>query len=147
MKRLWSPWRLRYITGDKPGICVFCATAGEDDDENNLILCRGKHCFVIMNRYPYNNGHLMVAPYAHVNTLTSLSSQAQDEMMRLVNLCLEVLAEAMQAEGFNIGMNIGTCAGAGIKDHIHMHVVPRWSGDTNFMPVLAETHVIVEALE
>jgi len=146
MKRLWSPWRLEYILGERPGTCIFCEKAQEDRDAENLILLRAEHCFVIMNRYPYNNGHLMVAPYEHVDTPTRLSPEAQTEMMALVNLCLEVLKEGMQPDGFNIGMNLGAGAGAGIVDHIHMHIVPRWSGDTNFMPVLAETHVIVEAL-
>jgi ATP adenylyltransferase len=147
MNQLWSPWRMEYIVGEKPKGCIFCAKAAEDHDPENLILLRGRTCFVMMNRYPYNNGHLMVAPYVHVDSPTKLSPEAQLDMMALVNICIEVLQQAMSPDGFNVGMNLGASAGAGIKDHIHMHIVPRWVGDTNFMPVLAETHVIVEALE
>ena len=147
MKQLWSPWRMEYIQGEKSGGCVFCDTSRQQRDAENLILFRGRHCFVMMNRYPYTNGHLMVAPYEHVDMPTKLPSEAQGEMMTLVNACLETLQEAMRPDGFNIGMNLGASAGAGIKDHIHMHVVPRWTGDTNFMPVLGDTRVIVEALE
>ncbi len=147
MKQLWSPWRMEYIQSEKSGGCVFCDAVREQRDEENLILFRGQYCFVIMNRYPYTNGHVMVAPYDHVDLPTRLSAEAQGEMMTLVNACLETLQEAMHPDGFNIGMNLGASAGAGIRDHIHMHVVPRWVGDTNFMPVLGDTRVIVEALE
>ena len=146
MQRLWSPWRMEYITSEKDIGCIFCEKIKEGEDQENLILLRGECCFVMMNRYPYNNGHLMVVPYEHVDTPLKLSPQAQFEMMRLVTICLQVLEGAMHPDGFNIGMNLGASAGAGIKDHIHMHVVPRWVGDTNFMPVLSETRVIVEAL-
>jgi len=138
---------MQYIMSEKPEGCIFCDKAAEARDAENLILLRGRSCFVMMNRYPYNNGHLMIAPYVHVDSPTRLPPEAQQEMMALVNICVEVLQEAMSPHGFNVGMNLGASAGAGIKDHIHMHVVPRWVGDTNFMPVLAETHVIVEALE
>jgi ATP adenylyltransferase len=147
MKRIWSPWRMEYIRGERHGGCVFCDKVKEENDSRNLILLRGQHCFVMMNRFPYTNGHLMVAPYAHADMPNKLSPEAQVEMMRLVTICIEVLQEAMRPDGFNLGMNLGAAAGAGIKDHIHMHVVPRWVGDTNFMPVLGETRVIVEALE
>ena len=146
MKRLWSPWRMEYILGEKPEGCIFCDKVLKEKDSENLILFRGEHCFVIMNRYPYNNGHLMVAPYDHVDMPTKLPAETLTEMMTIVNICLEVLQEEMQPDGFNLGMNLGACAGAGIRDHVHMHVVPRWTGDTSFMPVLADTHVIVEAL-
>jgi len=147
MKRLWSPWRMEYILRQKPGGCIFCDKALEQADAENLILFRGEHCFVMINRYPYNNGHLMVAPYEHVDTLTALSPEALTEMMTLIKMCIEVLSEEMRPDGFNVGMNLGAAAGAGIRDHIHMHVVPRWTGDTNFMPVLGDTHVIVEGLD
>jgi len=147
MKRLWSPWRIEYILSEKPEGCIFCDKVLEEADSSNLILFRGEHCFVMMNRYPYNIGHLMVAPYDHVDMPSKLSPLALTEMMTITNLCLEVLKEIMQPDGFNLGMNLGASAGAGIRDHIHMHIVPRWTGDTNFMPVLAETHVIVESLE
>ena len=147
MQRLWSPWRMEYITSAKGGGCIFCEKPRETADEENLILTRGERCFVMMNRYPYNNGHLMVVPYEHIDTPRELSPEAQLEMMGLVNLSLQVLEEAMRPDGYNIGMNVGVSAGAGIQDHIHMHIVPRWTGDTSFMPVFGETRVIVEALE
>ena len=147
MKRIWSPWRLEYILRDKVEDCVFCVDDSLDDDRALLVLYRGQRFYVMMNRYPYNNGHLMVIPYAHVDRPTRLPTDAQSELMQYVNMCVEVLDEAMQPDGYNVGMNLGTSAGAGIKDHLHMHIVPRWAGDTNFMPVLSETRVIIESLE
>ena len=147
MQRIWSPWRLDYILGEKAEGCVFCDKPAEDDDPDNLILMRGRHSFIMMNRYPYNNGHLMVIPYDHVDSPTGLDPETLFEMMQQVNVCIEVLSEAMHPDGFNVGMNLGQSAGAGIKDHMHIHIVPRWTGDTNFMPVIGDTHVIVEALE
>lgn len=147
MNRLWSPWRMQYVVGEKPEGCVFCRAPQEDQDTENLILLRGRHCYVMMNRYPYNNGHLMIIPYAHVDSPLKMNPDELMELMQLVNVCLEVLQEAAHPDGFNIGMNLGAAAGAGIKDHVHMHIVPRWMGDTNFMPVLGETRVIIEALE
>jgi len=147
MKRIWSPWRIDYIVGKKPADCIFCSMPDEDNDPDNLIVLRGERCFVMLNRYPYTNGHLMVVPYEHVNMPTLLSPPTLLEMMSQANICIEVLSEAMRPDGFNLGMNIGTSAGAGIKDHVHMHIVPRWNGDTNFMPVLSDTRVIVEGLE
>lgn len=146
MKRIWSPWRMEYIVGERQPGCVFCDKSQQTQDSDNLILLRGKQCFIMLNRYPYNNGHLMVVPYAHVSSPTELPAAALLEMMNLVNVSLEVLRESMEPDGFNVGMNLGTSAGAGIADHLHMHIVPRWAGDTNFMPVLGETRVIVEAL-
>jgi ATP adenylyltransferase len=147
MEKLWAPWRMDYILSEKRDGCVFCEAVKEGRDEANLILHRGTYCFVILNRYPYNNGHLMVAPYAHVDTPASLPPEALTEMMILVNRCLDVLHRGMRPDGYNVGMNLGKSAGAGIKDHIHMHIVPRWTGDTNFMPVFSDTRVIVESLE
>lgn len=146
MKQLWSPWRMEYIRSDKSGECIFCEKPTETNDEGNLILYRGKSCFVIMNRYPYTNGHLMVAPYAHTDTPLNLPPETLTELMVLTNVCLKALSETAHPDGFNIGMNLGASAGAGIKDHIHMHIVPRWTGDTNFMPVLCDTRVVCEAL-
>jgi ATP adenylyltransferase len=147
MKQIWSPWRIEYIRNEQPKGCVFCDKPRESTDPENLILFRGQHCFVMMNRYPYNNGHLLVVPYLHVSMPNELQQDALLELDIEINMCLEVLSEAMHPEGFNIGMNLGTAAGAGIKDHLHAHVVPRWTGDTNFMAVLDDTRVIVEGLE
>ena len=138
---------MEYIRGEKPEECIFCTKPHEANDEENLILVRGKHCFVMLNRYPYTNGHLMVVPYEHVSMPTELAPGALLEMMQLVNISLAVLQETMHPDGFNVGMNLGASAGAGIRDHIHMHVVPRWVGDTNFMPVIGDTRVIVESLQ
>jgi len=147
MKALWSPWRMEYILGDKSGSCVFCAKPQETQDVENLVLYRGEWCFVILNRYPYTNGHLMVAPYEHVNSPTRLPPETLGEMMALVNRCLEALSQALHPDGYNIGMNLGAPAGAGIKDHLHLHIVPRWVGDTNFMAVCSDTRIICEALD
>lgn len=147
MKLLWAPWRLEYIVGEKEEGCIFCRFPQENDDERRLILCRGEHAFVIMNAYPYSNGHLLVAPYRHVASLADLSDQELLEIMQLARKSCAVLAEVCKPDGFNLGINIGTVAGAGIADHIHLHIVPRWAGDTNFMPVLADVKVIPEALK
>jgi len=146
MERLWAPWRLEYIVGDKEDGCIFCEFPRRGDDEEHLILDRGLHAFVIMNAYPYSNGHLLIAPYRHVGEITELGDDECAEIMRLSRKCCAVLREAVRPDGFNLGMNLGTAAGAGIADHIHMHVVPRWNGDTNFMPVFADVKVIPEAL-
>jgi ATP adenylyltransferase len=147
MNRLWSPWRMAYISSSKPKECVFCQLPSEECDTANLILYRGEHCYVMLNRYPYNNGHLMVIPFQHVDTPLALEAAVLAEVMDLNNLCLAALAESMHPDGYNIGMNLGTPAGAGIKDHIHLHIVPRWTGDTNYMPVIGETRVISESLK
>jgi len=151
MERLYSPWRAKYIASfaneEKEGkCCVFCDALKQNNDEEMLIVWRGKACFIIMNRYPYNNGHLMVLPYRHVASLSDLTDEERLEVIRTIQISMEVLEQAMKPQGFNIGTNIGRVGGAGIVDHIHFHVVPRWNGDTNFMPVLAETKVISEDL-
>jgi ATP adenylyltransferase len=149
MDRLWAPWRMAYIEVAAPPGCVFCGRAepsGEAADRERLILLRGRTCFITLNLYPYNNGHLMVAPYRHTADLPALARSEQDELMSLTRYCVRVLQHALRPDGFNIGMNLGRSAGAGIADHLHMHVVPRWNGDTNFMPVLGETRVLPEAL-
>ena len=142
MKQMWAPWRMDYIKNVQQQGCFMCAAFADDHDEDNLIVQRGEHCAIIMNRYPYNNGHLMVSPYRHIANMEELSSEEQLEMMTLATRCVTLLKKIMCPHGFNIGINIGEVAGAGLKDHIHLHVVPRWSGDTNFMPVFGQTKVI-----
>jgi len=147
MKHIWSPWRLEYLTtGKKPG-CIFCNAAQGSDDRENLVLYRGELAFLILNRFPYNNGHLMVVPYAHVASPEALEPAVLTEMMLLLNRSLAALRSAMEPDGFNAGLNLGHVAGAGVEDHVHIHVVPRWLGDTNFMPVVGETRVIPETLD
>jgi len=146
MKVLWAPWRMTYIRSPKKHGCIFCEKPKEGRDKENLILHRGKKCFVMMNRFPYNNGHLMVAPYRHVADLESLEEEEMLEMMTLLSMSVRALRRAYNPHGFNIGVNIGKVAGAGVEGHIHFHVVPRWVGDTNFMPILSETRVIPELL-
>jgi len=146
MERLWAPWRIKYIKMEKPKGCIFCEKVKEERDEENLILYRGENAFIIMNAFPYNNGHLMVAPYRHVPTLENLDDDELLEVFKLVNFSLKILRKVMKPDGFNIGVNIGRVAGAGIEEHVHVHVVPRWNGDTNFMPVIADTKVISEGL-
>ena len=146
MKRLWSPWRMVYLTEERPRGCIFCIAAAEERDEENLIVWRGERAFIILNRYPYNAGHLMVVPYAHVASLEDLPAETLTELMLLVNRSLAALRRTMSPEAFNVGANLGHAAGAGIVDHVHVHIVPRWEGDTNFMPVLADVRVIPEFL-
>jgi ATP adenylyltransferase len=148
MKRLWTPWRMPYLRGDNKGPdgCIFCRKMDGSDEEEH-ILYRGEFCYVTLNRYPYSNGHLMVIPYVHVPSLEDLDELTLGEMMQVVNLSLTALREAYAPHGFNVGVNLGKAAGAGIADHVHMHVVPRWTADTNFMPVVAETRVIPELLD
>ena|ERR1700736_4000722 len=147
MDHLWSPWRYRYIqTADAADACIFCQKAGEQKDEENLIVYRGRHNFVILNLYPYTTGHLMVAPYRHVGTLDRADEATVTEMMLLVRDAQTHLGTIYKAHGFNLGMNLGVAAGAGIAGHIHMHVLPRWRGDANFMSVIGETRVMPEEL-
>ncbi len=143
---MWSPWRMEYVRTPKDDGCVFCKKSASDQDRNNLVLFKGTNSIVLMNLYPYNNAHLLIAPYKHVDTTLELSSQVSNEMMNLANESMRIIKMAMNAEGFNFGANIGAIGGAGIKDHIHFHVVPRWLGDTNFMPVIGHTKVMVEGL-
>jgi len=146
MKIVWAPWRIEYISGEKEEGCIFCNKPKEIQDRKNLILYRGSAGFIIMNRYPYANGHLMTVPYRHTNNILSLNEAERLDIMNLTIICTEML-KILKPEGFNIGMNLGRIAGAGIDDHIHFHVVPRWNGDTNFMPVIAETKVIPEYID
>ena len=147
MKQLWAPWRIEYILGPKPGDCIFCSMPQEDRDRDNLILYRGSSNFIIMNRYPYNCGHLMIVPYYHTSSFQGLDSSTLNEMIALTRASAECLGEAMKPEGINTGLNIGQAAGAGIREHLHMHVVPRWAGDSNFMAVMDEIRVIPEHLK
>jgi len=149
-QHLWAPWRIRYVQSThQPTACFLCAMlkAPRTHDRKNLLLVRGKTCLVCLNRYPYNGGHLMVAPRRHVAELAALRPAEHAEMMQLATRMVAVLGQAMHPHGFNIGMNLGHAAGAGLRDHIHMHVVPRWVGDVNFMPVFADIKVIPQALE
>ena len=145
-ERLWSPWRMEYIRGPKENGCIFCEKSKSDLDRDNLVLYRGKESFILMNLYPYNNSHLLISPYQHVDTPIKLGSDVHSEIMTLVNESIRIMGKVLNAEGFNFGANIGAVSGAGIKDHVHFHVVPRWKGDTNFMPVIGHTKVMVEGL-
>ena len=147
MDNLWRPWRIKYILSDKEQGCIFCNKPKEQKDQKNYILHRAKTSFIILNIYPYNNGHLMIAPYKHVASFENLEDAELTELFQMVNKCTKLLKVTMQPQGFNIGVNLGKVAGAGVKDHVHIHVVPRWEGDTNFMPILAEASVIPESLD
>jgi ATP adenylyltransferase len=147
MEKLWAPWRMEYLKSTAKGECIFCIRDLPDEDQTRLVLFRGQHSFVIMNRYPYSNGHLMVAPYRHLADPAVLSAEEALEMHRLTVACQTMLRSSCGAQGFNLGMNIGEAAGAGIAEHVHQHIVPRWCGDTNFMPIFADVRVIPEHLE
>jgi len=157
MDHLWSPWRLEYVVGAKPKTgCVFCAAARPPNHDSQitdhksavdpLVLHQGLYCYVILNLYPYNNGHLMVVPYKHTDTLTGLDADELHELADLTRLSEAALREGYRLEGINMGVNLGKVAGAGIVEHIHVHLVPRWLGDTNFMPVIGQTRVLPEEL-
>ena len=149
-ERIWAPWRLAYVkdaSKDSADECIFCAKPAAEDDEANLIVHRGDRCFVILNLYPYTNGHLMVAPYDHLATLPELPAETTAEMMAIATQAMGLLEDVYSPHGYNVGFNQGRVAGAGVEHHIHMHVVPRWDGDTNFMPVLADVRVMPQTLE
>ncbi len=151
MRTLWAPWRAEYIycaagTSSAKRHCLFCNLLKTKDDAKNLILYRGRHAFVVMNRFPYNNGHLMVAPNRHTADLETLSAAESTELFKLVQRSLAVLRRGLKPQGFNVGVNLGRVAGAGVAGHAHVHIVPRWLGDVNFMPLLSETKVISEHL-
>ena len=148
MDNLWSPWRMKYITdNEKPGECIFCSYPKMQDGLDNLIVHRGQSAFAILNRYPYTSGHLMVVPFQHAASIEELTTDVRAEIMEMVNDSLGILRAVYQPEGFNIGINVGSAAGAGIADHAHVHIVPRWVGDTNFMSITGETRVIPEDIE
>jgi ATP adenylyltransferase len=149
---MWSPWRMAYVAQEKDhgydGVaCVFCELPTQADDASTYILYRGRRAFVIMNLYPYNNGHLMMVPYAHVDSLAALDEETMAELMALAKRSQAVLEERMRPQGYNLGVNQGRAAGAGIADHVHMHLVPRWVGDTNFMPALGDVRVMPQHLD
>ena len=148
--RIWAPWRLAYVKDASKDIeeeCIFCAKPAQDDDVASLIVHRGEQSFVILNLFPYTNGHLMVTPYDHVARLQDLPAETTAEMMALAQRAMGRLEEVYEPHGFNVGFNQGRVAGAGVEHHIHLHVVPRWGGDTNFMPVIADTKVMPQSLE
>ncbi len=148
MEHLYSPWRMSYIEGDREEEgCIFCNRLAEKDDSKALILHRGEKTFAILNRYPYNNGHILIVPYQHVSSLEDLETGVLNAMMQDITKAIKVLRRVYNAENFNVGINIGAAAGAGIAEHIHIHILPRWPGDTNFLTVTAATRVLPEALE
>ena len=151
MERLWSPWRSKYIASSvdsQADECVFCRIAAQtDQDETNFVLHRGEHAFVVLNLYPYISGHLMIVPYLHASELDAVAKEITNEMMDLAKRSQTALREVYSPSGFNLGMNLGSAAGAGIADHLHIHVLPRWTGDTNFMTTVGEARVLPEALE
>jgi ATP adenylyltransferase len=144
---LWAPWRIEYITGPKTGECIFCAAAAGRDDGGEHVVERGDRCFTMLNAFPYASGHVMVAPYRHVGDLDAAEDRELLEIMRLARRAVAALRDVMAPDGFNAGFNLGEVAGAGYADHLHLHVVPRWRGDTNFMPVTADTRVLSQALD
>ena len=148
MSHLWTPWRMPYLRGEgpQPEGCLFCVKPQEEDAAAHIVH-RGRLCYVILNRFPYNNGHLMIVPYAHVAALEELDVETSAELMALAQLSVRVLREAYSPQGFNLGMNVGEVAGAGVTGHVHLHVVPRWGGDTNYMAVVGQTRVIPEWLD
>ncbi len=149
MERVWAPWRMEYIKAAHESVdgCLFCKIPEEHKDPDNNLLHRGKSAFVMLNKYPYTNGHLMVIPYRHIASYSDLTVEEHIELGQLIARCCENLTTTAHPHGFNVGMNLGLVAGAGIADHLHYHIVPRWSGDTNFMPVLTDTRVVSESLQ
>ncbi|MHB8618342.1 MAG: HIT family protein [Chloroflexota bacterium] len=145
-EHLWAPWRLAYIRGEKEEGCIFCTRLEREADEADLILHRGRRALVILNAFPYTNGHLMIVPYDHTPDVDALADETLAEMSTLLKRSILALKAALRPTGFNVGMNLGQSAGAGVADHVHQHVVPRWEGDTNFMPVLADTLVMPDML-
>jgi len=146
MEQIWAPWRIEYILMEKPTGCILCQKPKQKNDASNYILYRGDKNFVIMNSFPYNPGHLMIAPYRHVASLDELTNEELHEHIEIVSRSIKVLRQLFNPGGFNLGINMGKAAGAGIEDHVHTHIVPRWQGDTNFMPIISDTKVIPEAL-
>ena len=146
MKYIWAPWRIDYVRAEKPAGCIFCDKPKEDKDKQNYILYRGKKNFIMLNSYPYNPAHLLIAPYRHTGNMEELTESERNEHYELISRGIVVLKGLFKPAGFNIGSNLGRVAGAGIEDHFHSHIVPRWQGDNNFMPVLGEVRVIPQAL-
>ncbi len=149
MQRLWAPWRASYISSitDKPKVCVFCRIISQKRDKANYIFWRGPHCYAVLNLFPYSNGHCLVLPNRHIGDISKLTREEYHEMMDAVLMVKDLITKAMHPAGFNIGMNLGRMAGAGIPGHVHMHIVPRWKGDHNFMPVTGGAKVISQSLD
>lgn len=147
MKSIWAPWRMDYILGDKSETCIFCSKSGEKNNKTNLVLYRGKLSMVMINKYPYSYGHLLITPNKHVSGLEDLEVSEVNNLSLVLQKSIIILKEEFQPHGFNVGLNQGKVAGAGLEEHLHFHVVPRWIGDINFMPLLAETRVIPEHLD
>ena len=147
MKHIWAPWRIEYIRSAKPKGCILCDHPAAKDDDKYMILYRGKKNYIIMNLYPYNPGHLMVAPFRHISTPEEMTEEEKHEHFDMVTLGLQALREEFKPEGFNVGINLGKPAGAGIDDHTHTHIVPRWNGDTNFITAIGDVRVVAEAME
>jgi ATP adenylyltransferase len=149
MERLWTPWRRAFIEGStgSSDACFLCSAPAQTDDQRNYVLHRAERVFALLNLYPYNSGHLMVAPYTHTGDLANLDASIASELIALTQRSVGILKRVYQPDAFNVGMNLGRSAGAGVPDHLHVHVVPRWSGDTNFMPVLGQTKVLPETLD
>lgn len=147
MRNLWAPWRIEYILGKREPYCIFCPEGDGLSDEERLILHRDRLVMVMMNKYPYNNGHLLVAPWRHLASLEELSEEEMKDLMKWVKICTTILQRVMRPQGFNVGLNLGAAAGAGVEDHLHFHVVPRWQGDTNFLTVFADVRSIPEHLQ
>lgn len=146
MKHIWAPWRMAYIDGVKEGGCIFCDKMSEDDLRSALVLALSSHSMVMLNKFPYNNGHLLLAPKRHTNQLSSLLSEEYLDLCRALRGTIHILLKVLKPGGINVGMNLGRCAGAGVEDHLHWHAVPRWEGDTNFMAAVGETRVIPQYL-
>lgn len=147
MQNLWAPWRIEYILGKREPYCIFCPEGDGLSDEERLILHRDRLVMVMMNKYPYNNGHLLVAPWRHLARLEDLNEGEMQDLMKWVTICTTILQRVMHPQGFNVGLNLGAAAGAGVEDHLHFHVVPRWQGDTNFLTVFADVRSIPEHLQ
>ena len=148
MDRLWAPWRIGYVSSaDKEGVCFLCEAARGEDDAKTFVVRRGEHCFAILNRYPYNNGHVMIAPTAHKPDMPDLTDAERADMMRLVIEVQAALRATMDPHGFNVGLNIGSAAGAGVPGHIHAHILPRWTGDTNFVSTVSDVKIVSQSLE
>ncbi|ARM75859.1 HIT family protein [Acidianus manzaensis] len=152
MEYLWAPWRSAYVSdtsknSKRSSSCIFCDFIKQDNDKENLVVYRGKYSFVILNRFPYNPGHIMIVPYRHVSTLELLTNDEASEIFKLMKISLKAIRYIYSPDGFNVGINIGRVAGAGIESHVHVHIVPRWNGDANFMPIIANTKVLPESLE
>ncbi|MCF7873702.1 MAG: HIT domain-containing protein [Candidatus Omnitrophica bacterium] len=147
MDKLWAPWRIKYVSKKKESGCIFCRIHKQKKDKKNYIVLRSNYCYVVLNRFPYNNGHLLITPYKHTSKLEQLNDKEVLDIYKITIKIKKTIKEVLHPDAFNIGFNLGEAAGAGITDHLHLHLVPRWNGDTNFMPVLSETKIISQSLD